>query len=281
MSRTLTRSGLWASGPRDVTLPVEARGLSELLIASGSLKITPDYDILAWLCERWWNRPTESGWMCPTFYELGQDLYGQEGGQQHRIMYASLRRLAMVSIEIKGFNAETGEADRSLVTYSHLMEVTLPAGDPEGLDRLRVRLSEWLRLLLQNETLRFSWRTLRQFNSRQLLAKRLWLYLTAETYKRSGDSESSWIIAGDRLFAALGMNYGQHRQARAAIRRAAETVMEVDPRFGAGRIQMVKRGSIHQLIVERPTAQTWEQLKKEQEHVRSVIAASGLGSDKT
>lgn len=278
MSRTLTRAGLWASGCRDLTLPIESKGLSEFLVSSGSLKVTPDYDILTWLCERWWTRPTESGWMCPTFYELGQDLYGQHGGEQHRIMHESLRRLATVSIEIKGFNAETGQPDRRLVTYSHLMEVTLPGSHPEGLDRLRVRLSEWLRLMLEKETLRFSWRTLRQFNSRQLLAKRLWLYLVAETYKPAGEYEASWIAVGDRLFAALGMDYAHHRQARAAIRRAADTITKVDPRFGAGEIKMRKQGARHQLVIERPTAEAWESIKRQQAEARAIIASSPLAN---
>ena len=174
MSRTLTRAGLWASGPRQLTLPVEARGLSEVTISSGWLQITPDYDVLAWLCERWWEQPTESGWMCPTFYEIGQDLYGRPaGGEQHRVMHEAIRRLAMVSVEVRGFNGETGRPDRTVVTYSHLLEATLPRDDPEGLNRLRVHLSGWLRALLECEALRFSWRTLRGFNSRQLLAKRL------------------------------------------------------------------------------------------------------------
>lgn len=276
MSRTLTRAGLWASGPRDLTLPVEAEGLSELLVSSGSLKITPDYDILAWLCERWWTRPTESGWMCPTFYELGQDLYGRPaGGEEHRIMHESLRRLAMVSIEIKGFNAETGLPDKDLVTYSHLMEVTLPRNHPEGLDRLRVHLSEWLRSMLEKETLRFSWRTLRNFNSRQLLAKRLWLYLIAETYKPSTPGkEATWVAVGDRLFAALGMDYAEHRFARRALRRACETISKVDPRYGAGMIEMRKQGKRHQLVIERPTKDAWAQLQQEQAQVRAQIKES-------
>ncbi len=44
--RTLSRSGLWATGPRQLTLPVEARGLSEVVCASGSLAISPDYSVL-------------------------------------------------------------------------------------------------------------------------------------------------------------------------------------------------------------------------------------------
>jgi len=41
--RTLSRSGLWATGPRQLTLPVEARGLSEAICATAPLPISPDY----------------------------------------------------------------------------------------------------------------------------------------------------------------------------------------------------------------------------------------------
>ncbi len=66
--RTLTRAGLWATGPVQLQLPFEATGLSERIQAEGRLKLTPDYDVFAWLCERWQTRPTESGWMRPTLY---------------------------------------------------------------------------------------------------------------------------------------------------------------------------------------------------------------------
>jgi len=276
MSRTLTRAGLWASGPRQLTLPVEARGLSEVTISSGWLRITPDYDVLAWLCERWWERPTESEWMCPTFYEIGQDLYGRPaGGEEHRVMHEAIRRLAMVSVEVRGFNGETGRPDRTVVTYSHLLEATLPRDDPEGLNRLRVHLSGWLRALLEREALRFSWRTLRGFNSRQLLAKRLWLYLQAERWKRESEREATWVAVGDRLFAALGMAEGRpHRQCRASLKRACETVCRVDPRLGAGGVHLRQRGTSWQLVARRPTASAWEGARTERAEVRAKIAES-------
>lgn len=48
------------------------------------------------------------------------------------------------------------------------------------------------------------WRTLRSFGRNQQLAKRLWLYLAAERWKRCGDgsTEGTWVACGDRLFAA-------------------------------------------------------------------------------
>ena len=101
--RTLSRSGLWATGPRQLTLPVEARGLSEAICATAPLPISPDYSVLAWLCERWITRPTESGWMRPTLYEIGSDLYDvPPSGKHYRDLNAALSRLATVSLTVRG-----------------------------------------------------------------------------------------------------------------------------------------------------------------------------------
>lgn len=118
--RTLTRSGLWATGPTQLQLPFEATGLSERIHASGRLKLSPDYDVFAWLCERWQARPTESGWMRPTLYEVGSALYGKApSGENYRDLREALVRLAMVRITIDGYDVETGEfRDNWLVTES-------------------------------------------------------------------------------------------------------------------------------------------------------------------
>ncbi len=38
-------------------LPFNARGTNSAVRASGRLKLTPDLDIFAWLCERWISTP--------------------------------------------------------------------------------------------------------------------------------------------------------------------------------------------------------------------------------
>ncbi len=86
--RTLARSGLWSTGPAQLRLPFEASGLAERIAATGRLKVTPDFDVFAWLCERWQSRPTASGWMRPKPYELGSALYGQAPSGKY---YRSLR----------------------------------------------------------------------------------------------------------------------------------------------------------------------------------------------
>ena len=275
-SRDLSRAGLWAAGPRELTLPINAKGLSEITTASGSLLITPDYDVMAWICERWLRRPTESGWMRPSYYEIGCDLYsGPPSGKDYRSLRAALRRLAGVRLTLHRFNAETGKADPRWDHDTYLLEASRPTDTPQGLDRPAVRLAEWLRREIDHGApLRLDWRVLRSFHHRQLLAKRLWIYLAAERWKREGDSEASWIAVGDRLFAALGMDYAEHRKARRALGRACETVRKVDPRLGAGEVYLRSQGKRWQLVARRPTEAAWSRQRAERESVRETIRGS-------
>jgi hypothetical protein len=260
-------------------LPFEATGLSERIQASGRLKLTPDYDVLAWLCERWQRQPTTSGWMHPTFYELGSALYGKPpSGKDYRELGAALMRLAWVNVTIDGYDLETGAFERAVVSQSNLLELTLPRQDPEGLDRLRVRLAEWLRQALAEErVVRLPWQTLRLFHQRQALAKRLWVYLACERWKRTGDgAEGTWVAIGDRLFAALGMDYAQPRQARAAIKRACQTVCQVDARYAAGELHVVKSLGSWKVIAKRPLWETWREARAEHAEVRRILRDEGF-----
>ncbi len=277
--RTLTRSGLWATGPVQLQLPFEASGLSERITASGRLKLTPDYDVFAWLCERWQVRPTDSGWMRPTLYEVGASLYRQAPtGENYRDLRSALDRLAWVTVTIDGYDIESGEFRDNWLSRSHLLELGRPTSeDPTGLQRPSIRLGEWLRKALEEQrVVRVPWRTMRLFHERQQLAKRLWVYLACERWKRVGDgsAEGTWIACGDRLFAALGMNYAQPRQARAALKRACETIRHKDARFAAGQLNVVKVGSSWRIQAKRPAWECWRELKAEHEEARRVIAAS-------
>jgi len=276
--RALSRSGLWATGPVQLQLPFEASGLSERIQASGRLKLTPDFDVLAWICERWQVRPTDSGWMRPTLYEIGCSLYrAAPTGENYRDVRSALDRLAWVTVTIDGYDIESGEFRDNWLSRSNLLELGRPTGDdPTGLQRPSLRLAEWLRLALaQERVVRLPWRTLRLFDQRQQLAKRLWVYLACERWKPSGfDQEGTWVAIGDRLFAALGMNYAQPRQARAALKRACETVRHVDARYAAGELQVVKTLGSWKIISKRPRWEAWRELKAEHEQARRAITAS-------
>ncbi len=276
--RTLTRAGLWATGPVQLQLPFEATGLSERIQAEGRLKLTPDYDVFAWLCERWQTRPTESGWMRPTLYELGSALYdGAPSGKDYRSLRESLDRLAWVRVTIDGYDIEHGEFRDRWVSRDGLMALSrTDSQDPSGLQRPAIKLADWLRQALDEEkVVRVHWRTMRAFHERQALAKRLWLYLAAERWsKMTADSEGTWIACGDRLYAALGMDYAEHRFARRALKSACATVHKIDPRYAAGSLELTKLGSSWRIQAERPTWDTWKQQREEQAQVRALIADS-------
>ncbi len=277
--RTLSRCGVFATGSRQLTLPVEARGLSEVIVASGSLRLTPDYDVLAWFCERWATRPTDSGWMRPTLYELGSDLYDTAPwGEHYRTLRDSLSRLARVSVTVWGIDGETAEPHPDAFIEGGLLDWT---GNNSlalsGRYRPGVQLAGWLRNMIdQGAPMRLPWRVLRAFDENQKLAKRLWIYLAAERWKPAGtrEREGTWIACGDRLFAALGMGYGRHRDARAALARACATVRRVDPRYAAGTLELRKLGHSWRIDAERPSWESWRELKPEYEEARRAITAS-------
>ena len=282
--RTLTRCGLWATGPVQLQLPFEASGLSERIHAEGRLKLSPDYDVFAWLCERWQRQPSPSGWMRPTLYELGCALYGREGapkppsGRDYRHLRDALDRLAWVHVTIDGYDIETGQfADRQ-ISRSNLLELRRAEGDPDGLQRPSVRFAEWLRQAIAEErVVRMPWRTLRSFGRNHQLAKRLWLYLAAERWKRqgAGDVEATWVRCGGQLEAALSMAYDRPRDARAALKRACLTIRQVDARYAAGALEVVQVGRGNwRIAAERPTWDAWRELRDEHQAVREAIARS-------
>ena len=280
--RTLSRSGLWATGPRQLTLPVEARGLSEAVCASAPLPITPDYSVWAWLCERWIARPTESGWMRPTLYELGSDLYDvPPTGEHYRALRGALSRLAAVAVTLHGVDGETGEPDPdAFVEGEGILRWTGRTSRPlNGAYRTGIELAPWLRRELDGGApVRLDWRTLRAFDENQRLAARLWVYLGAERWKRCGDGkrEGCWIACGDRLEASLGMDYDRPRDARAALKRACEAIRRTDARYAAGNLAVVKFGRSWRVQAERPTWEEWRVLRPEHERARRAIRAALL-----
>jgi hypothetical protein len=277
--RTLTRTGLWATGPVQLQLPFEASGLSERIHATGHLKLSPDYDVFAWLCERWQTRPTPSGWMRPTLYEVGSALYGRApSNADYRHLRDALDRLAWVHVTIDGYSIETGRFDDRQLSRSNLLELERAHRDPDGLQRPSIRFAEWLRqAIAQERVVRMPWRTLRSFGRNHQLAKRLWLYLAAERWKRqgTGDVEATWIRCGDQLEAALGMDYDRPRAARAALKRACLTIRRTDARYAAGALDVVQIGRGNwRVAAERPTWEAWRELRPKHEAVREAIQRS-------
>jgi|AntDryMetagUQ889_1029465.scaffolds.fasta_scaffold05142_2 hypothetical protein len=220
--------------------------------------------------------------MRPTLYEIGSDLYDvPPSGKHYRDLNAALSRLATVSLTVRGIDGETGEPHPDAFIQGGLLDWTSKAASMHaGTDRPGIQLAGWLRGVLdRGAPVRLDWRTLRSFDHNQQLAARLWVYLGAEGWKRCGDGrrEGCWVACGDRLEAALGMEYAQHRQARAALKRACEVIRRTDARYAAGSLAVVKFGRSWRVQGERPTWEEWRELRPEHEQARKAISAALLG----
>jgi hypothetical protein len=86
--------------------------------------------------------------------------------------------------------------------------------------------------------------------------------------------EGVWVACGDRLFAALAMDYDRPRDGRAALARACVTIRRTDARYAAGALSVVKVGRSWRLQGERPTWEAWRELRAEHEHAREAIRTS-------
>lgn len=290
--REISRAGLWFAAPAQLQLPFEARGLSNVVVANGAFQLNPDYDVLAWLCARWLRSPTPSGEMHPTLYEIGRDLYGTEpSGENYRTIEAALVRLASVAITLYGINGFTGETGEHLMTHTSLLGVAKPRKS-KGEDRFTIELSTPLRRgIEQDQALRLDWRILRRFHRNEQLAKRLWIYLAAERFKRTGypkserldlEYEGAWLKEGDWLAASLGASYKQPADFRRKLHRACEVIQRTDDRWLAGTLRLEGRGKQARIYAERPTRESWARVKGEyeasrqaREHARRMLRAAG------
>ncbi len=183
-----------------------------------------------------------------------------------------------MTLSLLDYDDETGKPAPGVVSEGNLLRnLVMPRErDADPLGRVKLRLDDWVRReLLAGTVVRLDWKVLRAFSENQKLAKRLWIYLAAERWKRSGqNTEGTWIACGDRLFAALGMNYAQQRQARAAIKRACETIQRVDARYAPGELQVIKTFGAWKIVAKRPRWEAWREARDEHERVRRAVRES-------
>ncbi len=237
--------GLWAVGPTQLELPFDARGPNAAIRASGRLKLTPDLDVFAWLCERWLStRPLDlDGIAGFTLYDLATDLYGRRpNGRDRAALRASLRRLYRVEIAFTGYDSIDARPG-AFMSMDRLVERIVSDldtldGDARKVGALRgtsfrVVLAPWLRERLTAGAFTYlNWRTLRQLDG---LAKRVAVYLAAERFKPTGDGQAAtWVGLGRPALSSLGADtYARHRDARAALDRAGQRIVRVDPRYAS------------------------------------------------
>lgn len=283
--------GLWATGPVQLALPLDASGLGVAVRASGRLSLTPDWDVLAWVCERWLTtrlpdgysvegEPHPEGVASFTLYDLGTDLYGTEpSGKHYRDMRASLLRLFRVEVTLTGYDSIAGRAAADLASLDRLLTSIVserdrlgPNADARALGALRgstfkVALAPWLRgQLAAGNVTYLSWRILRQLDG---AAKRAWVYLEAERWKPVGDGILATSIGlGGPALDSLGVGgFQRHRDARRALERAGERIVAADERYES--VTVEGRPGGHALVAYRLDA---ERLKARRA-IRASLAA--------
>lgn len=259
--------GLWSPLSAGGGLPIEVKGTNAVLRATQSLQLTPDFEILAWVCQLWKRSPNrrEDGVVGFTLYELGRDLYGRKpSGKDHRTIRQSLRRLKAVEVEFLGVNTiDLGKPaaqsldnliDRLVSDRETIGPKAREVGEIRG-STFQVQLAPWLREgLLDGKVTYLDFSTLRKLDG---VAKRVWIYLEAERYKSVGGGVSETSIGlGTPALACLGVDtYSRHRDARRALERAGKRIVEADSRYQS--VEIVKRLG-HALVARRLTAEARE-----------------------
>lgn len=275
--------GLWATGPHQLQLPLDATGLGVAIRANGRLNVSPDLDVLSWLCERWHKTRLPVGLLGEhradperiaafTIRDLALDLYAEAGGRQRQLIRESLLRLFRVEITLEGYDSIRKVSGGNLASLDRIVErissergsldaelrLTGPDLDAAAMgalrgDTFRVQLAPWLceQLLAGNVTY-LDWRTLRQLDG---AAKRAYVYLEAESYKPVGDGLMATSIGlGKPALDALGVgHYSRHRDARRALDRAGSRIIEADARYHS--IRCEQRPGGYALVAERLDAE--------------------------
>ena len=264
--------------------------------ANGRLNVSPDLDVLSWLCERWHKTrlPTGEGKLQAdperiaafTIRDLALDLYADAGGRQRQLVRESLLRLFRVEITLDGYDSIRKLTGGTLASLDRIVErissergsldadlrLTGPDLDAAAMgalrgDTLRVQLSGWLcdQLLAGNVTY-LDWRTLRQLDG---AAKRAYVYLEAESYKPIGNGLTATSIGlGKPALDALGVgHYSRHRDARRALDRAGRRIIEADDHYST--IRCEQRPGGYALVAERLDA---ERLRVRRETRQSLAA---------
>ena len=260
LESNLARKGLFAVRAERSGVPVESQDLLGLIRSSGLLKVDPDLDVLIWLTEAFRTRGDDEGVVSFTLYELSRALSGRKPtGNDTRRLKASLRRLRTTAVDLVGYDAIGKKADARVASVETLLEkltsrlddLDVASGGEAGALRgntFSIQFPAWIVVSLKaGHVTYYRFEILRKLSG---LAKRLWVYLEAERYKKIGQGqEATWIKLGDRAYASLGMHYRQERQARAALKRAGVSICAADPRYEA--VSVERRPGGWAVIAER------------------------------
>jgi len=188
-----------------------------------------------------------------TLYQLGKDLHNRDpSGRDRQELRASLERLFEARFELEGYCAADARVGR--------LEDPIDGGWIRLLGAVRwsrnrerhvVNLGGFITEQLEHGNLTYlDWRVLRKLEG---LAKRLWVYLESQSFKRSGIGEGSvrlWLALP--MLQALGMTDKHAPQARRTLVRAGERISAVDRSFvGFELHKPPRRGGTWALVARR------------------------------
>lgn len=235
LETNLCRKGVWHVGPLQLALPIDGSDTLGLLRVAGPPLTLFDLDMFAWLTERWREIDRDpKGRVDFTLYELGRDLYSWEpGGEQRRDMRASLHRLYEADFELEGYCASAAMTGR-LEHPAERGRIRLLGGlqwseDPSS-ECHRAYLGPFIVEQLEAGYLTYlDWRILRGLEG---LAKRLWVYLESQTFKRSDIGEGAAALQlAPPMLRALGVSTKHQPHARRLLVRAGVRIAMADKSF--------------------------------------------------
>ena len=227
-----------------------------------------ELDALTWLTQEWFEQgsPTH-GVIHFTWYRLGQDLYGHDGGRQRTLMQEAIDNLAAALITLRCMDVLTGNRSTTLRSKVHILEAVVDHedvllirdGDLEPAkvgwlrsDTVKVKLADWLVAQLLDGLIVLDWQTQRRLGG---AAKRLWYYLAARApdFQPSGiDNEERLTIELDAdFYAALNLQAARDRDNRAALARAGTRIVDADPAYRTIRVARRLDGGGYELRVTR------------------------------
>ena len=229
----LARKGYWQPGR--CKQRVDGTDFLGVCRANGKLTMA-DLDLLCWLCERYRETRPLDGTLSFTLYELALDLHRRTpGGREAELMRGSLERLKAAVLYLEG--KDLCQRGLSLGSAVNIVDIlvdrasVLPDLSARRMlrrDRFSAKLAPWFLAEIDAKRVTYlDWRILRELDG---LAKRLWVYLEAESFKRiSGIGRGySWVAIGQKAFCALGLAFGPARGARRALREAGRAICEAD-----------------------------------------------------
>ncbi|MCL2418948.1 MAG: hypothetical protein FWD04_06630 [Conexibacteraceae bacterium] len=257
LETNLCRKGVWHVGPLQLALPIDSSDTLGLLRVAGPPLTLFDLDTFAWLTERWREGDRDpKGRVRFTLYELGKDLHNRvPSGRDRQEIRASLGRLHEADFELEGYDpraAAVGQLENPTGVGGRirLLGSMFWAG-AQSRDPHIAGLDWWIVEQLEAGYLTYlDWRVLRSLEG---LAKRLWVYLESQTFKRSEIGEGAVALQlAPPMWQALGVTTKHAPHARRLLLRAGERISAADKSFVGWELRKPRRrGGTWALVARR------------------------------